>query len=681
MRLKKILLGLLLFGTPALASYLDPPFHIEYGGTGITALAHGSIIYGPASGQAASTLAIGSTGNVLTVSGGVPTWAAPAAASISIGSTITSGTANSILYVDATPSLAQDNTNFSWTDSTLTQVIGANRLSLIGANTTDPGGSTVGSAITHNTLNTALGIFTINSASSTRTGSVRVFTGKNTSSGGTGSLIVQSGDSASADSGAITIKTGTAGTTRGKINLDALNVLITNFSSAGVVHNDSSGNLTTSNVVNADVDSAAAIAYSKLASMSTGQVLLGNAGTPTATSLSGGATVGATGTVTLGNPGASTLGGIESLAATSHNWINAISTSGVPSATQPAFSDISGTASATQGGTAQSTYTTGDTLYASASNTLSKLAIGGTGTVLTVSGGVPTWASPASSTFYAPNTQVFLSGTSYGVSYWFTVTSANATAGAVYTNNGHNFTVVNTISSGTTLLCTSNGAPSGTTLTKSTGTGDSTITFSASKAPLYIEVIAVGGGGGGGGSGNGGTGGSGGDTTFSSSSVIKAGGASGAPNGNNGVGGAGGPSAIGSPAIEVVAQDGGTGMSLTNEPLASSIALGGTGGVSPFGGAGQGGVGSGSGQTGGAAVNHSGSGGGGAGSSNGAGGEAAGGGGAGAYVDAIIQNPAATYTIAIGGGGAGGTAGSSGSPNAAGGAGGAGRLTVKEFFQ
>lgn len=52
--------------------------------------------------------------------------------------------------------------------------------------------------------------------------------------------------------------------------------------------------------------------------------------------------------------------------------------------------------SATNGGTAQTTYTTGDLLYASASNTLSKRAIGSTGQVLTVSGGVPTWATPAS---------------------------------------------------------------------------------------------------------------------------------------------------------------------------------------------------------------------------------------------------------------------------------------------
>ncbi len=39
--------------------------------------------------------------------------------------------------------------------------------------------------------------------------------------------------------------------------------------------------------------------------------------------------------------------------------------------------------------------TTGDILYASGANTLARRAIGSTGDVLTVSGGVPTWAAPA----------------------------------------------------------------------------------------------------------------------------------------------------------------------------------------------------------------------------------------------------------------------------------------------
>lgn len=56
---------------------------------------------------------------------------------------------------------------------------------------------------------------------------------------------------------------------------------------------------------------------------------------------------------------------------------------------------IAGALAPTQGGTGQTTYATGDTLYASALNTLSKLAIGTTGQILIVAGGVPTWGQVA----------------------------------------------------------------------------------------------------------------------------------------------------------------------------------------------------------------------------------------------------------------------------------------------
>ena len=46
----------------------------------------------------------------------------------------------------------------------------------------------------------------------------------------------------------------------------------------------------------------------------------------------------------LPNPAANSKGGVQSLAATGHQWVNSISTSGVPSASQPAASDISGLA-------------------------------------------------------------------------------------------------------------------------------------------------------------------------------------------------------------------------------------------------------------------------------------------------------------------------------------------------
>lgn len=54
---------------------------------------------------------------------------------------------------------------------------------------------------------------------------------------------------------------------------------------------------------------------------------------------------------------------------------------------------LAGTVNATSGGTGQTTYATGDILYASATNTLSKLSVGTNGYVLTLAAGVPTWAA------------------------------------------------------------------------------------------------------------------------------------------------------------------------------------------------------------------------------------------------------------------------------------------------
>lgn len=53
---------------------------------------------------------------------------------------------------------------------------------------------------------------------------------------------------------------------------------------------------------------------------------------------------------------------------------------------------------ATFGGTAQTSWTTGDLLYASAANTLAKRAVGSTNNLLTVTGGVPAWTATPSVT-------------------------------------------------------------------------------------------------------------------------------------------------------------------------------------------------------------------------------------------------------------------------------------------
>jgi hypothetical protein len=63
--------------------------------------------------------------------------------------------------------------------------------------------------------------------------------------------------------------------------------------------------------------------------------------------------------------------------------------------------------------------------------------------------------------------------------YRFVVTSANATLGATYTNNGVTYTVLETITAGTSLKMSGSGLPLASgTLTRASGTGDATITFS-----------------------------------------------------------------------------------------------------------------------------------------------------------------------------------------------------------
>ncbi|MFN8238643.1 MAG: hypothetical protein U0T77_10785 [Chitinophagales bacterium] len=73
------------------------------------------------------------------------------------------------------------------------------------------------------------------------------------------------------------------------------------------------------------------------------------------------------------------------------------------------------TATPTTGGTGLATYTTGDIIYASATNVLSKLAAGTNGHVLTLAGGVPTWAAPSGGSSGWGLTGN--SGTVYGTNY------------------------------------------------------------------------------------------------------------------------------------------------------------------------------------------------------------------------------------------------------------------------
>lgn len=199
-------------------------------------------------------------------------------------------------------------------------------------------------------------------------------------------------------------------------------------------------------------------------------------------------------------------------------------------------------------------------------------------------------------------------------------------------------------------------------------------TYTTPAGVKWIKVKMIGGGGGGQGSstnGGQGAGGTGGNSTFGTSLLAA----------NGAAGGTGGTApTINSPAISLVAVSGGNGADpgkYFNNTVNNQYNMnGGHGAQSPFGGAGY----SGSTGTGGAAVANTGSGGGGAGL--GVGGTGAmytgQGGGSGAYLEAIIANPSASYSYAVG---AAGSAGSAGTGGAAGSAGGSGVIIVEEYYQ
>jgi hypothetical protein len=134
----------------------------------------------------------------------------------------------------------------------------------------------------------------------------------------------------------------------------------------------------------------------------------------TGVSFSAGTTYNGSAAITINATGSG--GTVTSVAATVPAFL---SITGSPITTSGTLAiSYSGTAlPAINGGTAQTAYTTGDILYASATNTLSKLAVGTTGYTLTVASGVPAWKPPYTRTsFTATAGQTSFTAT-YNVGY------------------------------------------------------------------------------------------------------------------------------------------------------------------------------------------------------------------------------------------------------------------------
>lgn len=168
--------------------------------------------------------------------------------------------------------------------------------------------------------------------------------GKN---GGTGGAITLNG----ATSGSVTIGAKAAAGTSTIFNLPT-----TNGSPNFVLITDGSGNTSWFNLTGSGTVTSVGLAMPGIftvtnSPVTTSGTLTATLNTQTANTVWAGPTTGAAAFPTfralvgadLPNPSSSSLGGTQSAAAVSHNWINSISTSGVPALSQPAFTDISGT--------------------------------------------------------------------------------------------------------------------------------------------------------------------------------------------------------------------------------------------------------------------------------------------------------------------------------------------------
>ena len=135
----------------------------------------------------------------------------------------------------------------------------------------------------------------------------------------------------------------------------------------------------------------------------------------------------------------------------------------------PLTTGVTGTLPAANGGTAQSTYATGDTLYASALNTVSKLTIGSAGQVLTVAAGIPSWATLSTSavTTFSAGTTGFTpcTATSGAITLAGTLAVTNGGTGVTTSTGSGN----NVLSTSPTLVTPLLGTPTSVTLTNATG--------------------------------------------------------------------------------------------------------------------------------------------------------------------------------------------------------------------
>jgi hypothetical protein len=171
---------------------------------------------------------------------------------------------------------------------------------------------------------------------------------------------------------------------------------------------------------------------------------------------------------------------------------------------------VGGTLVAANGGTGQSSYATGDLLYASGSAAISKLGIGTSGQILTVSGGIPSWqpapatgvtSFSAGTTGLTPSTAttgaVTLAGT-LAIANGGTNGTATPTAGTVAYGTGTEYAFTSAGTSGQVLQSNGASAPTwvtpagGVTLSNDTSTATNLYPTFASATSGSVSTIFTG---------------------------------------------------------------------------------------------------------------------------------------------------------------------------------------------
>ena len=314
----------------------------------------GDLIIGGASGSP-SRLAIGSDGNILSLVSGAPAWTA-APAVVTPG-----GATTQVQYNNAGAFAGSANFTFNSGTNTLTVT------NIAGALTGNVTGNVSGSAASITGVNPAanggtgqssyaIGDLLYASTTTALSKLAGVATGNSLISGGVG-----------------------AAPSWGKIGLT------THVS--GVLPVANGGTAFSSYAIGDLLQASATGTLAKLAAVATGNVLISGGVGAVSSWGKVGLTTHVSGVLPVANGGTG--------AATLTGYVKGAGTGVMTASATIPVADVAGTLPATQGGTGQASFAVGDLLYASTTTALSRLPVGANTEVLTLVGGVPTWAAPS----------------------------------------------------------------------------------------------------------------------------------------------------------------------------------------------------------------------------------------------------------------------------------------------